>query len=115
MFFENQQRSFIADALMRAMTVILHFPQPMLVTTLFGTGKTHLRKAFFIVRSIAALDDAISPWTRFLYQSMNSTGFFNGFFKSRFSFRVGSVFHRKIHRIIGECYEKGGKLSNARL
>jgi hypothetical protein len=113
LFFENQQRSFIADALMRAMTVILHFPQPMLIPSLFGTGKTHLRKAFFIIRSVAALDDAISPRTRFFDQSVNSARFFNRFGKARFSFRVSSVFHREIHRVIGESYKKGGRLSNA--
>jgi hypothetical protein len=115
LFFENQQRSFIADALMRAMTVVLHFPQPMLIPSLFGTGKTHLRKAFFIVRPVAAFDDAVSPRTRSPDQRVNSARCFNRFGKLCFPFRVSSVFHREIHRVIGENYKKGGSFSTARL
>ena len=114
LFFENQQRRFVADTLMRTLTVILHFPQPMLITTLFGTGKAHLRKAFFVVRSIAAFDDTVSPGTCPLNQRVNSAGFFDRFGKARFSFRVRRVFHREIHHIIRKSYEKGGRLSNAR-
>ncbi len=114
LFFENQQRSFIADALMRTMTIVLHLPQTMLITTLLRTDKAHLRKAFFIVRPIAAFDNTIAPRTGSPYQGMNSARFFNRFRKARFSFRVGGVFHRKIHRIIGKSYEKGGIQSNAR-
>jgi len=64
LFFVNLERRFIADALMRAMTVILHFPQPMLIPTFFRASKAHLRKAFFIISTIAALDNPITPRTR---------------------------------------------------
>jgi hypothetical protein len=113
LFFENQQWSFIADALMWTMTVILHLPQPMLITTFFRTGKTHLRETFFVIGPVAALDNAVSPRACPLNQRMNSARCFDRFGKASFSFRVSSVFHRKVHRVIGESYEKGGKLSNA--
>ncbi len=85
----------------------------MLVTALFTWCKSDLRKAFFIVRAIAPLDDAVSPRACFLYQSMNSARFFDRLCKACFSFRMSRVFHRKIHRVIGESYEKGGRLSKA--
>jgi hypothetical protein len=114
LFFENHQRSFVSDALMWTMAVILHLPQPMLIPSLFGTGKTHLRKAFFIVRAIAAFNDAVSPRTRSPDQRVNSAGFFDRFGKARFPIRVSRVFHRKIHRVIGKNYKKGGSFSTAR-
>jgi hypothetical protein len=114
LFFENQQRSFVADALMRTMTVILHLPQPVLISSFFATGKTHLRKTFFIIRPVAALNNAVSPGTCPLNQRVDSAGCFNRFGKTGFPFRMGGVFHRKIHRIIGESYEKGGSESKAR-
>jgi hypothetical protein len=44
---------------------------------------------------------------------MDTPALFNRFGKASFSFRMSSVFHCKIHRIVGESYEKGGKESNA--
>lgn len=113
MFFVNLQRGLITDALMWAMTVILHFPQTMLVATVFRTSKTNLRKAFFVVRAITALNDAITPRTRLLDEGVNSSILFHGFGKGRFSFRMRGEFHRETHRVISESYEKGGSLSNA--
>jgi len=115
LFFENQQRRFVADALMRTLTVVLHFPQPMLITTFFRRRESNLRKAFFVVRSIAPLNDPIAPRTRLSDQGMNSPGLFNRFGEAGFPLRMSRVFHRERHRIIRESYEKGGRLSNARL
>lgn len=113
LFFENQQRRFVADALVRALTVILHFPQPMLITTFFRTSETKLRKAFFVIRAVAALDDAVAPRTRASNQSVHPARRFNRFGKACLALRMRRVSHRKVHRIIRERYEKGGRLSNA--
>ena len=85
----------------------------MLATTIFRTGKPHLRKALFLVRAIAPPDSAVSPRTGFFNQRMNSARFFDRLCKACFSFRMSREFHRKIHCVIGESYEKGGKQSKA--
>ena len=72
-------------------------------------------KTFFIIGSITSFDDPVSPRTRPFDQGVDSARFFNCFGKERFPFWMSRIFHREIHRIIRESYEKGGRLSIAGL
>jgi hypothetical protein len=45
---------------------------------------------------------------------MDAPAGFDGFGKSGLAFGMGAVAHGEIHGVVGESYEKGGRLSSAR-
>lgn len=114
MLFKDLQRCLVVQSLMRSLGIVVHFPQPMLVASVLGIDKALLGKAFFIVGAITALDDAIFPGAAFLDQGMDAPAGFDGFGKSGLAFGMGGVAHGEIHGVVGESYEKGGRLSSAR-
>jgi hypothetical protein len=115
MFFVNLKRRLVIQALMWSLRIVVHFPQSVLITAVFGRSKSDLMKAFVIVGAIASFDDSISPRTCPLDQRVDSAIFFDFFGKGGLAFGMKGIFHRETHGIIRKSYEKGGKLSKARL
>ena len=119
MFFEDLEGSLVLQSLMRSLCVVVHFPQPVLITPMLGVMEALTEKAFFVVSAIAAFDDAVFPGTGFLDQSVDSASVFDGFGKSGFAFGMSGfgmsgIAHREIHGVVGKSDEKGGRLSTAR-
>ena len=86
----------------------------MLVAPLFGAGETVLGKTRFVVGAMAALNDAITPRTRFFDQGVDAPVSCYHFSEGRLAFGMGRIAHRVVHRVIRKGYEKGGNASNAR-
>lgn len=103
----------VIESLMWSLCVVEHFPEPELVTPMLGVEKALSGETFFLVGSVAAFDNAVFPGAAFLDQGVNAPTRFNGFGKSGFAFGMSGVAHGEIHRVVGESYEKGGRLSIA--
>lgn len=81
---------------------------------MLGVEKALSGKAFFLVGSVAAFDDAVFPGAAFLDEGVDAPTRFDGFGKGGFTFGMSGIAHGEIHRVVGESYEKGGRLSKAR-
>lgn len=114
MLLKDLKRSFVFQSLMGPLSVVIHFPQSMLIPSMFRIMEALTRKAFFVVGAVASLDDAILPWAAFLDQSVNAFPRFHNLGKSCFAFGMSGIAHCEIHGVVGKSYEKGGRLSNAR-
>ena len=103
---------------MRSLGVVMHFSEPELVTPemvtpVLGVEEALSGEAFFLVGSVAAFDNAVFPGAAFLDQGVDAPTRFNGFGKGGFAFGMSGVAQGEIHGVVGESYEKGGRLSIA--
>lgn len=114
MLLKDLEWRFVFQSLMRSLSVVIHFPQTVLISPMLRVMEALTRKALFIVGAIASLNNAILPRTAFLDQSVNAFACFYHLGKSCFAFRMSGIAHCEIHGVIGKSYEKGGRLSNAR-
>ena len=114
MLLKDLEGRFVFQSLMGPLSVVIHFPQTVLIAPMLRVMEALTRKALFIVGAIASLNNAILPRTAFVNQSVNTFACFYNLGKSCFAFRMSGIAHCEIHGVIGKSYEKGGRLSKAR-
>ena len=61
LFFDHLSRLLVLNALVRSVVVVLHFPEPELIFSIFGILEANEVEQVFIVGSIGAFNEAIVP------------------------------------------------------
>ena len=113
LFFDHLSRLLVLNALVRSVVVVLHFPEPELIFSIFGILEANEVEQVFIVGSIGAFNEAIVPRFTLFDQSVDAAIPLDSFGKLSFPIWMMGVFHGKAHGIIREGYKKGGNRSKA--
>ena len=111
---EDLSRGLVVDSLVRPLEVVLILPEFEIVLPLLRRGEAETVEEFLLVSAVGAFNKAVSPGFALRHQSMKATRAFNGLGKSRFTMRMGSVFHGKVHGVVSPDPKKGGSASRAR-
>src|SRR5512139_1648830 len=94
--------------------IIMHLPEPQVVTAFLGMGKSERSKQLLVICPMATFNDSILPGRALLTGCMNESQCSHGPLESREPLRMSCVFHRKSHGIVGPDKKKGGRCSRPR-
>lgn len=102
-------RGNATKSLMRPLKVVMMFPQPEVITALFGRLELHGMKQVFIIGTEGTFNDAIFPRLTFGNQRMNKTPVLQEFVQWSLSgfFPLG-IFHGEVPGIVRPDQKKGG-------
>ena len=107
-------RFFASNPLVRALVIIPHLPQSVLVTPFLRTPKLHHVKQFLVIRPMRPLDKTVLPRTGPAALSMDQSQFVDHEpFEPRLPFRMGGEAHGEFGGVVGPDEKKGGSMSSA--
>ena len=111
----NIHRFFASKPLVRALVIIIHLPQAVLITPLLRTRKLHHVKQFLVIRPMRPLDKSVLPGTGPATLRMDQAQFIDHEpFEPRLPFRMGGEAHGEFGGVVGPDQKKGGSMSSAR-